>query len=335
MSTRRSRVAVRRRELILAPACAAGLPGLLSAQPTRSATVGVLGAFRHNANPGAWDSFTSGLAARGWVQGRNLTVHTRHMQGGPEREAAAAAAAELAALAPDVLLITHSAVVVAAQAAMPTTPIVVVNIANAVETGLATSLARPGGQITGVLNQASDLIDKMYDLMRQMRPGMSRLGLLWSPSSPGSAFGYQHTAAAAKRLGFHLVSGPLEDPASVEAALAAARREAVEFLLVHPVPAIGPQWRRVMAWALEAKVGTVGAAAWVREGFLMSYWARIPDLYRRAAELVDRILRGAKPADLPIEQATTFQRVPMARTAKAMGIRFPQALPKRVDEVIQ
>lgn len=322
-----------RRRWVVASALTAGLPRGFAAQPARTARLGVLGAFAHNANPQAWAAFLNEMAARGWHEERNLIIHSRHTQGQPER--LNSTIAELVELAPDVMLVNHSGVVAAIQAALPATPIVVVNISHAVEAGYAQSLQRPGGQITGVVNQAGDLAGKTLELLREMRPGLSRLGVLWSPSNPGSALGHKAHAELVKKLGLRLYSWPIEDPAEVDAALVAARRDGIEAINVHPTTAVAPRVRQVLNWSLEAKVATVGQASWVRNGYLMSYWARTTDLYRTAAGFVDRVLRGAKPADLPIAQPTTFDLVVNVRTARAIGLTVPQSIRLRADELIE
>jgi putative ABC transport system substrate-binding protein len=210
-----------------------------------------------------------------------------------------------------------------------------VGVSHAVETGFVASMARPGGNVTGVTNQAGDMQGKFVELLREARPDLKRLGIFWSPGNVGSALAYKDAEAAARANGLRVVSLPLERAADVEAALQIAGREGVQALQVHPTPGVGTAWRRIMAWANEHKVATLGQAVWVRDGFLMSYWAYIPDLYRIAARFVDRILRGAGPADMPVEQPTRFELRVNLKTAQAIGVALPQSLLMRADEVIQ
>jgi putative ABC transport system substrate-binding protein len=280
-----------------------------------------------------WAAFFGELAARGWAEGRNLALEARYNEGRPERDAALAA--ELLAAQPDVILCTNSGAIEAARRATRSVPIVVVNISHAVESGFVASMARPGGNITGVTNQAGDMQSKFIEMLREVRPELKRLGIVWSPGNAGSALAFKDMQAAAAGLGLRVVSLPVEQSAEVERALQLARREGVQALVVHPTPGVGAGWRAVMAWALEYKVVTLGQGAWVREGFLMSYWASIPDLFRIAAGFVDRILRGERPATMPVEQPTRFELKLNQKTARAIGVTLPPALRLRADEVIE
>lgn len=151
----------------------------------------------------------------------------------------------------------------------------------------------------------------------------------------GSALSITDAEAAAATKGVRVVSLPLERAADVEGMIQLAGREDVQAVHVHPTPGVGSAWRRIIAWANEHKVVTLGQAVWVRDGFLMSYWAVIPDLYRIAAGFVDRILRGARPADMPVEQPTRFELKVNLKTAKTIGVTLPKSLLLRADEVIE
>jgi putative ABC transport system substrate-binding protein len=280
-----------------------------------------------------WAAFFAELAARGWSEGRNLALHARYNEGRPERDAALAA--ELLAVRPDVILCTNSGAIEAARRATGTVPIVMVNVSHAVESGFVASMARPGGNITGVTNQAGDMQSKFIEMLREVRPGLQHLGVVWSPGNAGSTLAFKDMQAAAQRLGVRVVSLPVEQAAEVERALQIARREGVQALQVHPTPGVGAGWRAIMAWAREHQVVTLGQGAWVREGFLMSYWAVVPDLYRIAAGYVDRILRGERPSTMPVEQPTRFELMLNLKTARALGVTLPASLRLRADEVIE
>ena len=203
----------------------------------------------------------------------------------------------------------NSSAVDALMRATRSVPVVMVGVSHAVESGFVRSLTRPGGNVTGVVNQAGDLNGKIVDLLRTARPGLQRLGVVWSPANRGSALGFQGMQATAAAAGLRCVSLPVNQTAQIEPALAVAGSEGVEALLVHPTQPIAVGGRRIMAWALAQRVATVGQASWVRDGFLMSYPANNEAVYRAAAAQVDRVLRGAKPADLPVEQPTRFDLV--------------------------
>jgi putative ABC transport system substrate-binding protein len=237
---------------------------------------------------------------------------------------------------PQVILATNSSAVEALMRATTSIPLVMVGVSHAVEVGFVRSLARPGGNVSGVVNQAGDLQAKFIELLRTVRPGLQRFGVVWSPANRGSALGFRDTQAAAAAAGLRCVSLPVDETAQIETALAAAVAEGVQALTVHPTQAIAGGWRRILAWTLAQRVpALVGQASWVREGFLMSYWANTVELYRAAAAQVDRILRGAKPADLPVEQPTRFDLVLNLKTARALGLTLPQSLLLQATELIE
>ena len=325
----------RRPAAVVIAAVACGATGRLLAQSQRRATVGVLSGFAPS-TAGAvalWAAFHAELESRGWFEGRNLTIVGRYTEGKQEREAAYAD--ELVAAGVDVIVAANSRAVDVLRKATATIPIVMVNVSHAVEVGFVASLARPGGNVTGVVSQAGDMQGKFFELLRSVRPDLKTLGVVWSPDNPGSALGFKDAQAVAQGAGVRLLSLPADRAADIEPLLAAARREGVQALIVHPTPTIALAWRRIQAWAIEHKVITLGQAQWVRGGFLMAYWADTPELFRVAGRFVDRILRGTKPADLPVEQPTKFELVVNLKTARALGVTIPQTVLLRADEVIQ
>jgi putative ABC transport system substrate-binding protein len=311
----------------------AALP--MRAQPQRIAHIGVLSGFppsSPNAAP-LWAAFYAELEARGWFEGRNLAIDGRYTEGKPERDAAYVA--ELVRAGVDVILATNSGAVDAARKATRSIPIVMANVSHAVEAGFVASLARPGGNVTGVINQAGDMQGKFVELVRSVRPDAKTIGVVWSPDNVGSALAFKDLQAMAGSLGVRLLSLPADRTADIGHLLASAQRDGVQALIAHPTSPITLAWPKIQAWALERKVMTLGQAQWVRGGFLMSYWANTPDLFRIAATFVDRILRGAKAADLPVEQPTKFELVINLMTAKTLGLTIPQSVLLRADEVIQ
>jgi putative ABC transport system substrate-binding protein len=316
-------------------ALGAALPLQAPAQAQRMPHAGILSNYPPS-NPVAallWAPFYAELGARGWAVGRNLTIEGRYTEGRPDRDVAYAD--ELVAARVDVILATNSGAVDAARKATRAIPIVMANVSHAVEAGYVASLARPGGNVTGVINQAGDMQGKFVELVRSLRPDANKMGVIWSPDNAGSALAFKDAQALAGSLGIALLSLAADRTEEIDRLLSAARRDGAQALIVHPTPAIVPAWRQIQAWAIEHKVITLGQAQWVRGGFLMSYWAHIPDLFRVAATFVDRILRGAKPADLPVEQPTRFELVINLKTAKALGITVAQSVLLRADEVIE
>jgi putative tryptophan/tyrosine transport system substrate-binding protein len=305
------------------------------AQGTAAARLGVLGAYGPTVPLVApfWTAFYGELALRGWREGQNLEAVGRYGENRPERDAALAQ--ELVAAQPQAILATSSSAVEALMRATRTIPIVMWGVSHAVEAGFVQSMARPGGNVTGVTNQAGDLQAKFVELLRSVRPGLQRLGIVWSPANRGSALAAQDMKAAAEAAGLRSVSLPVDQTAQVESALATAVAEGVQALQVHPTPAIAGGWRRIKDWALAQRVATLGQALWVREGFLMSYWANPHDLARMAAAQTDRILRGAKPADLPVQQPTRFDLVLNLKTARAIGATIPASLKLLAEEIIE
>ncbi len=297
--------------------------GVLATQPPSSPT-----------NAPSWKAFYGELQARGWVEGRNLAVEARYTEGRPDLERQLAA--EVVAAGVEVIVAGGSQAVSAARDATRTVPIVMTNVSHVVEAGYVASLARPGGNITGVTNQLGDLMAKHFELLRTARPDTRKIGVLWSPDNLGSAIAFKDMQMRARDLGLALVSLPVDRPDELDPALLLAQRESVQALHVHPTAVIGAHWRRISAWATDRKVVTIsGFNGFTRGGFLLSYGADFADIWRIAATFVDRILRGAKPADLPVEQPTKFELVINLKTAKTLGLTIPQQLLSRADEVIQ
>ena len=311
----------------------AALP--LLAQSQRRARLGILATFppSNAAVVPLWTAFYAELAARGWVDGRNMAVEARYSEGNPEKDETFAK--EILASAPEVILGSNSRAVEFLRKATSSIPIVMVNVSHAVEVGFVASLARPGGNVTGVVNQAGDMQGKFIELLRAVKPGMTRMGAIWSPNNLGSALAFKDTQAAAAGLGVRLTSLAVDQSADIEPALSAAQREGVQALQVHPTGSIASGWRQIQAWASQRQVITLGQAQWVRGGFLMSYWADIPEIYRTSATFVDRIFRGAKPADLPVEQPTKFELVINLKTARSIGVSVPQSLILLATELIE
>jgi putative tryptophan/tyrosine transport system substrate-binding protein len=282
-------------------------------------------------------AFRSGLRDLGYVVGKNIVIEERHVRGRLERYPAQAE--ELVRLQIDVFVVHggEPSQIDAARQASRTIPIVFVANPDPVGLGLVATLARPGGQVTGVADQHSDLVGKRLELLKEAAPSISRIAVLHN-SNVISLRGLRDTQAAASVLGLTVVpveinSGP--GPADIDRAFTTIRRERAEALNVL-FGAAGVHPRHVADLATKSRLLTLGTTRGSADsGYLMSYGADFPDLYRRAATYVDKILKGARPSDLPVEQPTKFELVINLKTAKALGLTIPQLLLLRADQVIQ
>jgi putative ABC transport system substrate-binding protein len=281
--------------------------------------------------------FRKGLRDLGYVEGKNIVIEERHFGGRLERFPALAE--ELVRLKIDVLVVHggNPSTIDAARKASSTIPIVFVANPDPVGLGLVVSLARPGGQVTGISDLHGDLIGKRLELLKEAVPSITRIAVLHN-ANPTSLRGLSDTQAAASVLGLtvfavEIRTGP--EPADIDRAFTMIRRERAEALNVS-FGSAGVHTRHVADLAVKSRLLTIGTTRIATEsGYLMSYGADFPDLYRRAAIYVDKILKGAKPADLPVEQPTKFELVVNLKTAKALGLTIPQTILLRADHVIQ
>jgi putative ABC transport system substrate-binding protein len=280
-------------------------------------------------------AFYAGLNERGWVEGRNLLIEGRYAAGRTERFAEFAA--ELVALDVEVIVVLGgSQATQAAKQATSKIPIVFAGISNPIESGFITSFARPGGNVTGVSNQLGDAAEKFVELLRVFVPNLERVGLIWQPANSGSAQGQKDLDAAAPRLGLSLVSLELAKPEDVERVFAAFKETRPQALVVHPTPIVGRVYKEIAAFAIAERLPSItGTSAYVREGLLMSYGPDVASQWRLAAHYIDQLLRGAKAAELPVQQPTRFELVLNLRTARAIGKEPPDTLLARADEVIE
>ena len=284
-----------------------------------------------------WEALVQGLQDYGYVRGQNLILDCRYTEGYEER--AAALAAELAALKPDLLLGVSSAPnVLAARAAAPSTPILMVNIIDPVGRGLVPSIAHPGGTITGLANTFSQaIVGKQLQLLKAAVPTATRIAILSFVSSRVPTPGYRGEEGAAARplhltLRWYYIYSP-EDLAGAFAAMTKAKEHAV---LIEPNGFFFANRDRILALAAQHRLPAISASRELAEaGALMSYGDSNLDASRRLAVYVDKILKGAKPGDLPVEQPTKFELVINLKSAKALGLTIPQSILVRADEVIQ
>jgi putative ABC transport system substrate-binding protein len=279
--------------------------------------------------------FRQALRELGYVEGQNLVIESRWAEGNPER--LPDLATELVRLKVDVLVAGGSAATRAAQHATRTIPIVMTNSSDPVRLGFVASLAQPGGNITGLSSLAADLSGKHLELLTQTVPDLSRIAVLVNPADAGTLQSLHEMQVAAQAVGIQLHVLEVRQHEDLQRAFVAIQQEGAGALIVLGDPFLLTPYRRdIAALALQNRLPTMYPRRMgVEAGVLMSYGASLPDLQRRAATYVDKILKGAKPADLPVEQPMKFELVINLKTAKALGITMPPSLLLLADEVIQ
>jgi putative ABC transport system substrate-binding protein len=284
-----------------------------------------------------YEALRQGLRDLGYVEGRNVVIEIRDAEGKLER--LPALAAELVALKVDVIVTAGTPAALAAKQATRTVPIVSAGVSDPVASGLITSLARPGGNVTGLSTFAPELVGKCLELLKQAVPGVSRVAVLREPGGLGERTDKEMLKAAdgaTRALGVRLQVVEAQGPADFDRAFSDMTRVRAGALTVLPSNMFNTERRRLVDLAAKNRLPAVyERREFVDAGGLMSYGSNFADLFRRAASYVDKILKGAKPADLPIEQPTRFELVINLKTAKALGLTIPQPLLLRADEVIQ
>ena len=324
---------MRRREFITLLGGAAGWPLAARAQQAgKLPTVGFLGV----ATPTAWGPWASAFVQRlhelGWIEGRTIAIEYRWAEGRSERFAEIAA--ELVRLKVDVI-VTGQSSVPALKQVTSVIPIVMAVSNDPVGGGLVATLARPGGNVTGLSLQTPDLAGKRLELLREVVPGLRRLAVLANVANAATAPEMGEVAAAARTLGLEVVT--LEARRAEDIALAfEAHKGRADALYVTADGLFNTHRVRINTLVLGARLPTIsGWREFVEAGSLMSYRANYPDLFRRAGDYVDKILRGNKPGDLPVEQPTKFDFVINLTTAKVLGLTIPESMLLRADEVIE
>ncbi len=280
------------------------------------------------------EAFRQGLRDLGYVEGKNITIEYRWAEG--RLELLPRLAADLVRLKVDVIVTGGDELILAVRKATTTIPIVMAVSADAVETGLVASLARPGGNLTGLTNLAAELAGKRLELLKEVAPKASRVAVVWNATHSGKRLEMQETQRAARALGVTLQSVEVRGPNDFERAFSAITKGRADALTTLADPLTRAHARPITAFAARRRMPSIfEIKEFVDAGGLMSYGASISDQYRRAAAYVDKILKGAKPADLPVEQPTRFELVINLKTAKALGLKIPQSILIRADQVIQ
>jgi putative ABC transport system substrate-binding protein len=321
-----------RREFVALIGAAAAWPLAARAQqPARIPRLGVLLLSTPQADP-QMETARRALRDLGYLEGHNLAIEYRFAEGRPER--LPDLAADLVRMQPDVVFALGGDVTPAAVKATQTIPIVFNSSADPVRLGFVASLARPGRNATGVTFLLDELASKRLEILKQAAPRISRVGFLWNPDHLDNEL--TEAQRAASRLGVELKPLAVRGPADFDAAFAAAREARVDALYVVSSRLTLLNLGKIVSFAADNRLPLAGGfGAWAKQHGLLSYGPNVDDMTRRAVAYIDRILKGAKPADLPVQQPTRFELVLNLRTAKALGLEVPVQLQQLADEVIE
>jgi putative tryptophan/tyrosine transport system substrate-binding protein len=323
----------RRKFITLLGGAAATWPFVARAQQPAMRVIGYLGANTPSAENQRITAFVLRLRELGWIEGRTIAIEVRWAGGRNERFAEIAA--EFVRLKVDVIVTAGTAAVVAAKQATSVIPIVFAVVGDPVGTGLVSSLARPGGNVTGLSNQSADIVGKRLEQLREIVPGLRRLAILANVGSPLVVLEMREAQGTARTLGLEIVTSEIRRAEDIAPGVDALKGRA-DALYVVADPLVTTNRIRISTLALDARLPTMhGQRENVEAGGLMSYGPNFPGLYRRAADYVDKILRGANPADIPVEQPTKFDLVINLKTAKTLGLGVPTTLLATADEVIE
>jgi putative ABC transport system substrate-binding protein len=326
--------------ILIAVLASSLLAAPLAAEAQQAAKIARIGLLVTNlaASPHLPEAFRQGLRDLGYVEGRNLVIEYRDAEGKVDR--LPALAAELVALKVDVIVTGGGTIAaLAAKQATRTLPTVFASVGDPVTSGLVTSLARPGGNVTGLSNVAPELVGKRLELITQAVPGVSRVAVLRLPGALGERTAKDMltgTEVAARALGVRLQVVEARGPADIDRAFSDMTGARAGALTVLPSNMFLREHRRLVDLAAKNRLPAVYfLREFVDAGGLMAYGPNVADLYRRAATYVDKILKGAKPADLPVEQPTKFELVINLKTAKALGLMIPQSVLARADHIVE
>jgi len=298
--------------------------------PAKSPRIGMLRTGSPSDHVAEIEAFRKGLLELGYAEGQNIAIEFRFAEGREDRFPDLAA--ELVRLKVDVIVTAGEVAIRAAKQATTTIPIVMTRVGDPVRT----SLARPGGNITGSTILGPELSAKRLQLLKEAVPKLSRAAFLWNPANPASRLQFEDIQLGAKALGVALQSVEIRSPDGFDSAFTAISRERPNALVMTGDPLHQLHVGRIIEFAARHRLPVMyQLGEHVKAGGLMSYGANLADLYRRAATYVDKILKGAKPAELPVEQPTKFELVINGKTAKALGLAIPQSILIRADQIIQ
>jgi putative tryptophan/tyrosine transport system substrate-binding protein len=324
---------MRRREFIAAIGGAAAWPLAARAQqPARVRRIGLLsaGSLLLDMRP----VFSAALQELGWIEGKNIIFELRHVADQPDR--LPALVAELLRLDVDVIVAGGTLAPLAAKRATATIPIVMSSAGDPLGSGLVASLAHPGGNVTGLSMMVTDLAGKWLEIVKELLPGVSRVAVLWNAADPYPALVFKQTQDAGRKLGIEVQSLEVRGPDDFDRVFEAAIQRRADALIAINDPLTNDYRMQIVGFAAGHQLlAMYGYREFVEAGGLISYGASIADLYRRTAGYVDKIFKGARPADLPVQQPTKFELVINLKTAKALGLTIPETLLATADEVIQ
>ena len=327
---------IRRGFIALAAGAAVAWPLAARAQqPERIRRLGVLTGFSEN-DPFAHrmvSAFADALGRLGWVEGKNIRIDYRFAAG--DQTLFKAYAAELVGLSPDAILATPATVVPALREQTRTIPIVFVAVSDPVDQGLVQSLARPGGNITGFTDGDAPVAGKWLQLLKDVAPSITRAAVIFNPGNPAQDLYNRAVEAVAPSLGVAVTLAPVHDDAGIEEAVATQSREPNGSLIVLPSAFNAKHADTIIRAAARHRLPLISAATMTRAGGLVSYWIDGVALYAQAGSYIDRILKGANPADLPVQQPTRYKLIINLKNAKALGLTVPPRMLDLADEVIE
>jgi len=326
----------RRRVLALIGGAVAALPLRVDAQPARPRRVAIVMLYAENDPQGQFRAamFRQGLESAGWTPGRSITVD--YIWGTFSPDWTSSVTAELRRLAPEVIVVNSSAGLRAIHAAFAATPIVFVAVSEPVAQGFAASLSRPGGTVTGLSNLEPSMGAKWIALLKEVAPEVKRAVFIYNLDNPGSKVTLLTAQAAARALSLDLLDRSFSQASDVEAAITSVGREPNGALIIPPDPRTVTFRKQILDLSGTYRLPVISAVrSFTDEGGLLTYGVHIPDLFRQAAGYVDRILRGAKVAEIPVEQPTRFEMIINLKTAKALGLTVSPTLLATADEVIE
>ena len=325
---------IARRRVVLALGASTLAPRAAFAQPRKVWRIGFLLAFEPSYYTLWIDAFKAGMSALGYAEGRDYVIELRNAPSDLAR--LSALAMELVALKVDVIVVSGSRTVEAASKATREIPILTTNVGDHVGMGLAASLARPGGNVTGLTNLASELYTKRLDLLRQLLPRMRRVGFLYDPNSRSNALSLTYFESDCGKLQLQPIRAPARNAEEIASAFKILARDKVQGLIVTTGSTNSNSQARIIELAAKQRLPAVYARRdWAEAGGLLSYAPDYSDLWRRAAAYADKIFKGAKPGDLPIQQPTLFEFVVNMKTAKVLGLKISNSILVQATRVIE